>query len=279
MNSGLRSRSWKTPLSVLAGFMVVATVVGLCVTYVWSTRSTIIHGVLDVDGQRREYRLVIPRSADGRASVPVVFALHGANDTTDEMAKYTGLDDLAVEKGFLLVYLQGRILNWPPFIPAENPDILEPDLEFFAAMCDLVASRHRADPQRIYLLGVSQGGAMANAITAKCSERIAATVVGCGWMPEPLDVEPLGTRHKCPMLFMVGSQDRQVPPEAVRVGHDVFAREGHLVAFRVIEGFGHGWPRAENERVWEFFESHRLPEDVVEKVKRERLPSDRARFE
>jgi poly(3-hydroxybutyrate) depolymerase len=46
----------------------------------------------------------------------------------------------------------------------------------------------------------------------------------------------------------------------VRVGHDAFKREGHPVEFRVIEGFGHGWPRSENERVWEFFDSHRLPE-------------------
>jgi polyhydroxybutyrate depolymerase len=230
---------------------------------VWSTRPTIIHGAIDVNNQRREYRLVIPRSADGLTSVPVVFALHGANDTTDEMAASTGLDELAAEKGFLLVYLQGRIFNWPPFIPPENPDILNPDLEFFAAMCDWVVSRHHADPRRIYLVGVSQGGAMANAITARCSERIAATVAVCGWMPEPLDVEPLGTRHKCPMLFMVGSRDRQVPPEAVRVGYDAFAREGHPVEFRVIEGFGHGWPRAENERVWEFFDSHQLPEVVA----------------
>jgi hypothetical protein len=59
-------------------------------------------------------------------------------------------------------------------------------------------------------------------------------------------------------LFMVGSQDRQVPPEAVRVGCDAFAREGHPVEFRVIEGFGHGWPQVENERVWEFLAGKRL---------------------
>jgi polyhydroxybutyrate depolymerase len=257
---------------MLLGFMMVFTIVGLCITYVWSTRPTIIHGAIEVDGRRREYRLVIPRSADGRASVPVVFALHGANDTTDFMAAHTGLDELATEKGFLLVYLQGRIFNWPPFIPPENPEILKPDLEFFAAMCDWVVSRHHADPRRIYLLGVSQGGAMANAMTARCSERIAATVVGCGWMPEPLDVEPLDTRHKCPMLFMVGSHDRQVPPEAVRVGYDVFKREGHPVEFRVIDGFGHGWPRGENERVWEFFSSHRLPDGVAADGNEGQLP-------
>jgi hypothetical protein len=40
----------------------------------------------------------------------------GANDTVDEAAGYMGLDQLAADKGFLLVYLRGRILNWPPSI-------------------------------------------------------------------------------------------------------------------------------------------------------------------
>jgi predicted esterase len=106
---------------------------------------------------------------------------------------------------------------------------------------------------------VSQGGAAANLLTAMCSERIAATVVGCGWLPDPLGDAPLETANKCPMLFIVGSRDRQVPPEFVRVGHDAFERAGHPVEFRVIEGFGHGWPRRENERVWEFLDSHQLP--------------------
>jgi polyhydroxybutyrate depolymerase len=247
-------------LGALAGFVFVAAIVSLYLADVWSSRPAIIHGAIDVNNQRRDYRMVIPRAAEGLTNVPVVFALHGANDTTDDMAAHTELDQLAVKKGFLLVYLQGRGFNWPPFIPPENPNLFAPDLEFFEAMCDWVTSRHDGDARRIYLLGVSQGGAMANAITAKCSERIAATVVGCGWMPEPLDVEPLNTRHKCPMLFMVGSQDRQVPPSFVRAGHDAFKREGHPVEFRVIEGFGHGWPRSENERVWNFLARHRLPD-------------------
>jgi poly(3-hydroxybutyrate) depolymerase len=208
---------------------------------------------------RREYRLVVPRSIRGQANVPVLFALHGANDTTHEMAAHAGLDELAVERGFLLVYLQGRLLNWPPFIPPENPTLLEPDLAFFRAMCDLVVSRHHADPQRIYLLGVSQGGAMANAITAKCSERIAATVVGCGWMPEPLEFEQLNTRHKCPLLFVVGSHDTRVPPDVVGVGLEAFEREGHPVEMWIVDGFGHGWPQEENERVWEWLARHRMP--------------------
>jgi hypothetical protein len=36
--------------------------------------------------------------------------------------------------------------------------------------------------------------------------------------------------------------------------------QGARWSFGVIEGFGHGWPRRENERVWEFLAGKRLPE-------------------
>ena len=253
---GTDSRSRSGSLYVV-GVLVLA-LVGVMVLL--RPRAAIVHDAINVDGERREYRLVIPNSVVGKRGVPVVFALHGANDTVDWMAEHTGLDELAIENGCLLVYLQGRHLNWPPFIPPDNPTLMEPDAAFFRAMCDLVADEHGGDPQRIYLLGVSQGGAAANLLTAMCSERIAATVVGCGWLPDPLGDAPLETANKCPMLFLVGSRDRQVPPDFVRVGHDAFERAGHPVEFRLIDGFGHGWPRRENARVWEFLEGKRLGE-------------------
>jgi poly(3-hydroxybutyrate) depolymerase len=259
MTTASIARASRRPWIAIAGILLVATI-GLAAACAWPVRPTITQGTIDVHGLERQFRLVIPNSAREQTNVPIVFALHGANDTTDEMADHTELDQLAAEKGFLLVYLQGRIYNWPPFIPPEKPDHMEPDFDFFTTMCDFMVSQYHADPLRIYMVGVSQGGAMANAITAKRSERIAATVVGCGWMPEPLDVEPLGTRHKCPMLFLVGSRDRQVPLETVRVGYEVFKREGHPVELRVVDGFGHGWPSAENDRVWDFLAAHRLPE-------------------
>lgn len=256
MEFGSELLAWRRSGNLLVVGVLAASLAGI--VFLLRPRAAIVHETIDVDGMRREYRLVVPRSVAGKRDVPVLFALHGANDTVDYMAEHTGLDELAIEKGFLLVYLQGRLLNWPPFIPPENPTLMEPDAAFLRAMCDRVTNEHGGDPRRIYVLGVSQGGAAANLLTAMCSERIAATVVGCGWLPDPLGDAPLETANKCPMLFVVGSRDRQVPPDFVREGHDAFERAGHPVEFRVIEGFGHGWPRRENERVWEFLEGKRL---------------------
>ena len=179
MSFGSQRRAWRRSGSLPVVGVLVATLVGIF--FLLRPRAAIVHETIDVDGMRREYRLVVPHAIAGRRDVPVVFALHGAIDTVDEMAAYTELDELAIEKEFLLVYLQGRMLSWPPFIPLENPTLMEPDAAFLRAMCDRMTDEHGGDPRRIYLLGVSQGGAAANLLTAMCSERIAATVVGCGW--------------------------------------------------------------------------------------------------
>lgn len=219
---------------------------------------TVSDETLEVNGLSRAYRLVIPQSRSNNPRLPLVVAFHGALDRTDEMAGYTGLDELSAEKRFLLVYPAGRHQNWPPLIPEENPHIMQPDVDFFRAICDHMVTHHRADPDRIYVLGVSQGGAMSTVITAFCSDLIAATICNCGWLPRPLGEQPLPTSNKCPMLFIVGENDRQVTPESTREAHDAFAAVGHPVEFLVVPNHGHGWPLEHNinEVAWDFFSKH-----------------------
>lgn len=250
-----RRSKWVVAFTLL--FVVAIFAVWLARNYRRPLPIAVSNESMMVEGVKRTYRLVIPDSARGRPNLPVIFALHGALDTVEEMAVYSDLDRLAAEKGFLLVYLQGRLLNWPPSIPEQNPTYIDNDLRFFETVCDEMVREHGADPKRIYVVGVSQGGCMANLLTAQCSGRIAATVSCCGWMPRPLDVEPLHTEHKCPILFLVGSEDHQVPPAMVRKARDAFERDGHPVEFREIPGLGHGWPPV-NEEIWAFLEGKRL---------------------
>ena len=101
---------------------------------------------------------------------------------------------------------------------------------------------------------------MCNLLVAMRSERIAAAVCHCGWMPPPLDAKPLHTPHKTPMLFVVGSLDVQVPPSAVKQARDIFAEAGHPVELHILEGVGHGWTRESriNDLIWRFLATKRL---------------------
>jgi polyhydroxybutyrate depolymerase len=235
----------------------------LAVLVFWnrSNGSAIIeHRSMTVDGMDRSYRLVLPTQATSSSLRPLVIALHGALDTTDEMSMYTGLDRLAMTEDFVLVYPQGRLLNWPPSIPDENPGFVEPDLAFIDQLCDWMVESQSVDPKRIYMVGVSQGGGMCNLMVAKRSERFAAAVCNCGWLPDPLGKSPLNTKNKCPMLFIVGSEDRQVSPDVVRAAHDAFEADGHPTTFHLIPGFGHGWDKRHglNELIWQFLSKHDL---------------------
>lgn len=237
---------------IIVGLLFVAAGLWL----IWSTRSPSVQvemREMQVADLTRKFRVVKPTALQRDSHPPLVIALHGALDTTEQMAESTQLDELCASQGFVLVYLEGRNLNWPPFIPEESPDIYEPDLAFFDAVCDQM-EKEGIDPGRIYLVGVSQGGCMANVVAMKRSERLAAVVVNCGWVPKPLESVPPATSHKCPLLFIVGSEDTQVDVKTVRVGYELFKTAGHPVRFEVLRGAGHGWNAAYgvNDMVWEF---------------------------
>ncbi|MCA9148925.1 MAG: prolyl oligopeptidase family serine peptidase [Planctomycetales bacterium] len=246
-------------------FPLVVCLTGLAVALLRTSSNKLAADVtfetLDINGTPREYRLVFPHALRGQDQLPLVVALHGAIDRTEEMAAHTGFDQVAVDKGFVLAYLQGRNLNWPPEIPDVNPDVMVPDLEFFETFCDHMVKRNGVDARRIYVFGVSQGGAMANVLTAFCSHRIAATICNCGWLPEPLGQTPLPTTYKCPMLFVVGDKDNQVSPTSTRAACDAFEAAGHPVQFLVIPNHGHGWPNhlGINDTAWDFLSQHRQP--------------------
>lgn len=233
----LRTEFWKT-IRFATAFV---TIVSLVLTYKYLTQNpwTVLHEKIQVGLDQREYRLTIPK-ARGKELSPVVIVLHGALDTVEETAIHSGLDVLSAE-GCLVAYLQGLHMNWPPFIPASNPNLAQPDIEFFHSVCNHLVQEEKADPDRIYLVGVSQGGGMANLLVANCSELIAAAVCNCGWLPKPLDEAPLSTEYPCPMLFISGAEDAQVPPEMVRSAMRAFEDAGHPCTFLSLPGKGHGW--------------------------------------
>ena len=157
-------------------------------------------------------------------------------------------------------WLSTRNLNWAPIIPTENPEVSEPDFRFIDDLCEHLKQEYPIDPKRVYVVGVSMGGAMCNQIIVSRSERFAAAVCNCGWLPAPLDTLPMNTKNKCPMLFISGTEDRQVTPAQVKAAKDAFDREGHPTTLLTIPGYGHGWAHklGVNEEVWAFLAEKHL---------------------
>ena len=131
----------------------------------------------------RDYRLYIPaRQSDG--PMPLIVMLHGCTQTPEDFALGTGMNRLAEEFGCLVAYpAQTSAANaqkcWNWFRPEDqHRDRGEPAL--IAGLTRAILHDHPADPARIYIAGLSAGGAAAAIIAAAYPDLFSAVGVHSG---------------------------------------------------------------------------------------------------
>jgi polyhydroxybutyrate depolymerase len=203
---------------------------------------------IDVDGSVRHYRLVIPNRLP-QERVPIVFAFHGIGNSTEEMAAYSGLDRLAAEDGFILVYPVARNSMWTTInIDRENLD-RNPDVRFFDRLLGHLGERFSLDPNRIYLVGMSNGASFAQ-LVAFVRADVAAIVAHSGMRP----VELTGAIRPFPILLLVGADDSAV--NGIRSDAAQYRDDGHAVELIVVSGLGHQWSTDHNGAIWGFLSRH-----------------------
>jgi poly(hydroxyalkanoate) depolymerase family esterase len=168
----------------------------------------------------RRYKLYVP-AAPATGPRPLIVMLHGCTQDPDDFAAGTAMNALAEEHGCLVLYPeQARGANaslcWNWFeTPHQERDGGEPSL--IAGMTREVIERWQGDPQRVYVAGLSAGGAMAAIMGAAYPELYAAVGVHSGLpVGRARDlITGLAAMKKVPAAGKAGGRLRQRVPVIV----------------------------------------------------------------
>ena len=142
-----------------------------------------IEGAYSNSHGSRRYKLFVPSGAAGKP-LPLLVMLHGCLQDPDDFALGTRMNTIAEEQRIFVLYPeqseaanQTRCWNW--FNPAnQRRDQGEPSI--IAGMTREVIGAHHIDARRVYIAGMSAGGAMAAIMAATYSDLYAAVGIHSG---------------------------------------------------------------------------------------------------
>ncbi|MBR0720622.1 alpha/beta hydrolase family esterase [Bradyrhizobium manausense] len=180
---------------------------------------------IDVNGVMRSYTVQLP----AKKPSPLVIVLHGKTQRGADMVARTAWPQVAKREGFAAVFPDGLNHAWADARTKAGPALRGPppgtdDVAFIAKLVEKLVANGTADPHRVYVAGISNGGAMAMTLLCARADLFAA---GASVIMNLTD-EAAVTCHPSrplPMLLMNGTADPLVPYEGGH-GSSYFAADG-----------------------------------------------------
>jgi polyhydroxybutyrate depolymerase len=238
-------------------------------------------------GVERTYLLHAPPPFHTADRAPLVLVLHGGTGNAGRVERRYHWDSLSDRDGFFVAYPQGVRDQWNAALDPGGVD----DVAFLRALIDHLLRAFPIDANRVYVAGMSNGGAMTYRIGCVLSSRIAAIAPVEAWNPGCRPTQPVS------MVAVHGLADHQVSfasaeqavsawrasdgcpvePRIQRTGpitHSVWApcAVGTAVELNAVAGSGHEWPGSSpplaghdppspdldaTQVIWQFFQQHR----------------------
>jgi polyhydroxybutyrate depolymerase len=146
---------------------------------------------------------------------PAVVVLHGAVNSATWAARRFGFAEAAAARGFTAVFPEGVGLTWNDGRSgfASYAD----DVAFLRRLVVELTERGIAEPDRIYIAGVSNGGMMALRMVCEAAELFAGAGTVIANMPVATGADCHPTRP-VPIVMFNGTADRLIPYDGGGVG-------------------------------------------------------------
>jgi polyhydroxybutyrate depolymerase len=170
---------------------------------------------LPYEGLSRSYLIYVPRSYNPSRPTPLILVFHGGLGNAARMPPLTGMNELAEEKGFIVVYPNGigrdpdgDRLTWNAggccgAAQRRNVD----DVGFTRTIIEQVSRQFRIDAQRVYATGISNGAMMAYRLACDLSDRISAIAPVAGASM----AERCNPQRPIPVIHFHGLADQNAP--------------------------------------------------------------------
>jgi polyhydroxybutyrate depolymerase len=178
-----------------------------------------------VDGVTRTFNAMLTANRPA----PLVFVLHGNSQTGADMVTRTSWPALAKREQFSVVFPDGLNRAWADLRPSDSragriPPEGTDDVAFIARLIEKYTADGVADRTRIYVTGLSNGGAMTMTLFCKRADLFAAAASVIMNLTDE-SAQGCHPSRPVPMLMMNGTADPLIPYEGGR-GTSRFAVDG-----------------------------------------------------
>jgi len=195
------------------------------------------------DGRRR-FLMTIPEEKPA-AVRPLIVLLHGHSGTAKQLlgqglgeAPLSVWLDIANREGLLLIAPDGAKgsddqQGWNDCRAEASSNPRTDDVGFIRALIDKAITEQQADPQRVYVMGMSNGGMMAFRVAAELPEKVTAiATVGASMAAKSQCREP---KTKLSVLIIAGDADPLVPYQGGQVSFYSKTRGAVVPIDRAVE--------------------------------------------
>lgn len=188
------------------------------------------------------YRYQMP---SGPGPYPTAVMLHGRMGSEDVMWVFRK----TIPRPWLVVAPRAPLpeqgyFSWlPP--PDKWPELAEfgPAVEALTRFLRALPSLYNADPERVYLLGFSQGAAVSLAAALTTPKLVRGMAGLVGFAPEAAPEQVAGKLEGMPVFMAAGTQDHTVPRDQTQFAVDLLRRAGADLDYHEYDS-GHKLPAA-----------------------------------